>query len=931
MWHRNTRQMKVPQTEIIVSQDGMEITRKTLVPGEYVIGSEPECDVPVEIGLVSRRHARLTVNYDHALVEDLGSSNGTRVGGKFVTGITRLWPNQKIEIGPATIELRRLKDASSADFSLPPQSAIVRKALPEHFLHDKKYDIGGVVAQGGMGAILDAREATTGRTVAMKVMLQSDSPDDVLRFVAEAKVTACLEHPNIVPVHELSVDENDQVFYTMKFVRGVTLGEVLGKLRDGDKATLAKYPLATLLTVFQKVCDALAFAHSKDVIHRDLKPANLMLGDYGEVLVMDWGLAKTGAEDGRVEKPETQELSPLLTMDGRVMGTPQYMSPEQARGETASIDTRTDIYALGAILYQILALRPPVQGEDAQDVIEKVARGEVAPLLKTVTGLPKRPPHLPGGHVPESLDAVVRKAMAFDPAARYRKVENLQADITAYQNGFATKAEKAGPAKLLLLFVKRHKAVSLAVIASLILLMGLSTAFTLRVYHERNLALAERNRAQTAQAAAEKARADAETERNRALKAQTEAESQRNRAEKALADYESERKRADKAQSTAETQRGLADKAQSTAETMRTRAEGESGRAEKAVADLKKTAPAFYLLAKARLEEGNFSEALDQIGFALNMDVANPDYHLLCAQALQSTRKYSEAIAEYRRVLSLRPDDKSAKSNLPVCERLAGDPPLDDPATTVGLAAWWRADGGPRDSVGESDGMLVGDAAIGPGLNGKAFLLNGSTSLVSVKNSPAWTLGKDDFTIALWAKFTAIPGRQAFLAGDGVMASGSKWIFQIADGRLQLQVNGDKPATLSSGYVAIRPFQWYQVAVSRRGGRIAFSVNGAEVSSADWTGEIPPTTGPHAIGCASDSMFVRGFLDDIRLYNRALSAKEIQTLFQSQIAAPALKPSAPETTGKPGAAERIKQIKQLLDQGLINKEDYDRKIKEISQ
>ena len=129
--------MKVPRTEIIVSQDGMEITRKTVVPGEYVIGSEPECDVPVEDGLVSRRHALLTVNYDHALVEDLGSSNGTRVGGKSVTGIMRLWPNQKIEIGPATIELRRLKDDSGADFSLSPHSAIVREALQEQFLRDK--------------------------------------------------------------------------------------------------------------------------------------------------------------------------------------------------------------------------------------------------------------------------------------------------------------------------------------------------------------------------------------------------------------------------------------------------------------------------------------------------------------------------------------------------------------------------------------------------------------------------------------------------------------------------------------------------------------------------------------------------------------------------------------------------------------------------
>ena len=363
---------------------------------------------------------------------------------------------------------------------------------------------------------------------------------------------------------------------------------------------------------------------------------------------------------------------------------------------------------------------------------------------------------------------------------------------------------------------------------------------------------------------------------------------------------------------------------------MRSRAEGESGRAEKAMADLKKTAPTFYSLAKSRLEEGKFPEALEQVGFALDLDVTNPDYHLLCAQALQSTRKYSEAIAEYRRVLALRPDDKSAKSNMPVCERLAGDSSPADAATTVGLAAWWRADGDARDSVGESDGLLVGGTVMGPGLNGKAFLLNGATSLVSVKNSSAWELGNGDFTIALWAKFTAVSNKQAFLSGDGV-GPGSKWIFQLADGRLQLQVNGDKPATLSSGYVALRPFQWYQMIISRRVGRVAFFVNGAEISSADWAGEIPAPTGPHAIGSASGALFHRGFLDDIRIYNRALSANEIQSLFQSQTAAPAPKPAAPETTGKPSTVERIKQIKQLLDQGLINKEDYDRKIKEITE
>ena len=171
--------MQIPETEIIVSRDGAEILRKTVRPGEYVIGREPECDVQVEVELVSGRHAQLTVNFDHSLIEDLGSSNGTFVDGQPVTESTRLWPNQKIQIGAATIGLHRIKTVPPPGVSLAPQTAAVRRLLPEEFLRDKKYEIGKVVAQGGMGAILDAKEVTIERRVAMKVMLDGCSPDDL--------------------------------------------------------------------------------------------------------------------------------------------------------------------------------------------------------------------------------------------------------------------------------------------------------------------------------------------------------------------------------------------------------------------------------------------------------------------------------------------------------------------------------------------------------------------------------------------------------------------------------------------------------------------------------------------------------------------------------------------------------------------------------
>ena len=200
--------MVVPQTEVILRHDGAELTRVTLPPCEYVIGRACESDIHAETPLLSRRHARLTINYDHLLIEDLSSSNGTFVAEQPVTAATRLFPNQSIRLGPdITLEVHRQRATVSADVSLAPAQAALRRVLPDEVLAEKRYAIGSIVAQGGMGAILDAQQAAMKRRVAMKVMLDSADPADVLRFVGEAQVTGQLEHPNIVPVHELGVDE----------------------------------------------------------------------------------------------------------------------------------------------------------------------------------------------------------------------------------------------------------------------------------------------------------------------------------------------------------------------------------------------------------------------------------------------------------------------------------------------------------------------------------------------------------------------------------------------------------------------------------------------------------------------------------------------------------------------------------------------------
>jgi pSer/pThr/pTyr-binding forkhead associated (FHA) protein len=180
--------MHIPQTEVILRHGGTELARVTLPPGEYVIGRNPDVEIHADTPLISRRHARLTINYDHALIEDLGSSNGTFVNEQPVAEATRLFPNQPVRLGDIAVEIRRQRVEPAPDVSLAPAQQTIRRFLPEEVLAGKRYAIGNVVAQGGMGAILDAQQAAMKRRVAMKVMLESAEPADVARFVEEAQV-----------------------------------------------------------------------------------------------------------------------------------------------------------------------------------------------------------------------------------------------------------------------------------------------------------------------------------------------------------------------------------------------------------------------------------------------------------------------------------------------------------------------------------------------------------------------------------------------------------------------------------------------------------------------------------------------------------------------------------------------------------------------
>ncbi len=482
------------------------------------------------------------------------------------------WPADLRHAGatiPAFMASRGLKSRSQ----LPGTSGAepTGAAALEADAQGQRYRVGEVVAKGGMGAILAVQDRNVRRTVAMKVMLH---PEDVteqeeLRFIEEAQVTGQLEHPGIVPVYELGVDGADHVYYTMKLLHGATLKDILAGIAGAKPGMAQQYPLSRLLTVFQKICDALAFAHTKGVIHRDLKPANIMVGDFGEVLVLDWGLAKIVGQDAdrgtaadgsspagssRVESTRGDAaagdaVTGLRTLDGEIVGTPEFMAPEQALGKVRELDARTDIYALGAMLYTLLALRPPVAGQDSGQVLQAVARGEIVPPSElghgssrpltgkaaerlATRGLDPSPelrppaaaravfPHCPHGTIPPALSAIAMKALARQPEARYATVKELQADIERYQGGFATVAEHAGLGRQLALLLRRHKgfvtataAVFVAVVAGLVV----SLAQWRKAVRNEGVAVAARAQAEASRQTAEQRRAQAEAEQYRAM------------------------------------------------------------------------------------------------------------------------------------------------------------------------------------------------------------------------------------------------------------------------------------------------------------------------------------------------------------------------------------------------------------------------------
>ncbi|MEK7466760.1 MAG: protein kinase [Planctomycetota bacterium] len=293
---------------------------------------------------------------------------------------------------------------------------------------DKKYILGDELGRGGIGRVVEALDTDIERKVALKLVLE-DAPAEALeRFRWEGRITGRLEHPNIVPVHEVGVlPITKEVFVAMKRIHGKDMLQVI---RDGN------WKQRRLIEAFRDVCQGMAYAHSKGVVHRDLKPANIMLGEFGEVLIVDWGLARLLSEKehrGPVRPKQTtrkirklgqagEARSSKLTMEGQVLGTPSYMPPEQALGKLDEVDQRSDVYALGAILYEILALTPPFEDENPWEVIRMVTSKEV------------KPPSL-WMDCPPELEVICLKSLSKAKADRYPSAAELASEVEAYLEG----------------------------------------------------------------------------------------------------------------------------------------------------------------------------------------------------------------------------------------------------------------------------------------------------------------------------------------------------------------------------------------------------------------------------------------------------------------------------------------------------------------
>lgn len=301
---------------------------------------------------------------------------------------------------------------SATDYDLP-------EPLPQGLA---KYSNFRDMARGGSAVLRTCFDRITGRTIVIKTLLPEFRHDEKenRRLLREARVTAQLQHPNTVPVYEIGRDAAEGLYFTMKRVSGENLFEILKRIARGDAATIAAFPLRRRLEIVAGAAQALMYAHARGVIHRDVKPENIWVGNFGEVILLDWGVAKVwGQPDDAPQHPtlarQSSESIQALTMAGDRPGTPLYMSPEQVNVNRAVIDERSDVFSTGVVLYEVAALREPFRGRVIQETFENIIHDHPPPPSKAS----------PDRGIPPRLDEVVTKAIAKTPADRYQTMRDL--------------------------------------------------------------------------------------------------------------------------------------------------------------------------------------------------------------------------------------------------------------------------------------------------------------------------------------------------------------------------------------------------------------------------------------------------------------------------------------------------------------------------
>jgi tetratricopeptide (TPR) repeat protein len=343
-----------------------------------------------------------------------------------------------------------------------------------------RYTLTRLHGEGGLGQVWVAHDNDLERDVAFKQIKpeRAGHPEVWRRFLKEAKITGQLEHPNIVPVYELGrAEEGKQPFYTMRLVRGQTLREAIAEYHRRRRKEGHEDPLARpkLLQAFVSVCQAINYAHSHGVIHRDLKPENVILGRFGEVVVLDWGLAKVvgQADESATLIGLSGDAGPDATQAGQALGTPAYMAPEQAEGRIDLIDRRTDIYGLGAILFEALTGQAPHRGAGTAELLRRIAQGET-PLARSVEPA-----------APRALEAVCARAMARTPDARYESAAALAEDVQRWLADEPVSAYREPLRVRVVRKLRRYRGLVAAAAVVLVSVSAVSSVLALQIYREK--------------------------------------------------------------------------------------------------------------------------------------------------------------------------------------------------------------------------------------------------------------------------------------------------------------------------------------------------------------------------------------------------------------------------------------------------------------